>query len=476
MKRIICLIVTVLLLINIMPFAALAANGDARDNTQDDTINFTISEVTVDPGNTTQAVVYVDIANNPGFAGAELTIEYGENLTLLSVAKCDEFSQQFNLTVNKASGFVMLDNVSDVEGNGSLLTLTFSLNTSENKPTPEYNYDIDLSVKSLFDQDLDDIAYSVTPGKVIVKHDWTDATCTAPKTCKTCGATDGSESGHTEGEARKENVKPATDDKPGSYDKVVYCTVCGTEISRETITGVAKIGETCYGTLKEALDAAAKTGGETVTLVTDTTEDILMVPAGVTLDLEGNTVEVGVAVLGYGHIVDTDTVAGGIEIGADKIVHLQSDNPYMPLYDKATESYKFFKYEIETLSKNGTADTINLGVRVLFENREAYAVLANGETKTAITISLTWNGRTDSPIQHTVTEASVKEFGDKAFGQSENGSVTTAISINVKGLKSIAGKTLNVTAKLTSTTHVESAAKSFDAYNVPQASTDTETE
>ena len=457
MKKIICLIVTVLLLINIMPFAALAANGDARDNTQDDTINFTISEVTVDPGNTTQAVVYVDIANNPGFAGAELTIEYGENLTLLSVAKCDEFSQQFNLTVNKASGFVMLDNVSDVEGNGSLLILTFSLNTSENKPTPEYNYDIDLSVKSLFDQDLDDIAYSVTPGKVVVKHDWTDATCTAPKTCKTCGATDGSESGHTEGEARKENVKPATDDKPGSYDKVVYCTVCGTEISRETITGVAKIGETCYGTLKEAL-GAAKTG-ETVTLVTDTTETILMVPAGVTLDLKGYTVEVGVAVLGYGHIVDTATVAGGIKIGTDKIVHLQSGNTYMPLAEKLNETevcYRFFECNNNIITgsriQNGVAQ---FSIAFDFANVEAYKILQNGNSKISIMMSLTWDSReadtTKSPIVGNFSEGLIKQYGETL---ANDPSSAKRITMSVSGINGLSGQNLKATFTVSSTTMV----------------------
>ena len=30
------------------------------------------------------------------------------------------------------------------------------------------------------------------------EHDWADATCTAPKTCSLCGATDGEANGHTE--------------------------------------------------------------------------------------------------------------------------------------------------------------------------------------------------------------------------------------------------------------------------------------
>ena len=42
--------------------------------------------------------------------------------------------------------------------------------------------------------------------------------------------------GHTEGEAVKENEKAADCVNDGSYDSVVYCTVCGEELSRETVT------------------------------------------------------------------------------------------------------------------------------------------------------------------------------------------------------------------------------------------------
>ncbi len=42
--------------------------------------------------------------------------------------------------------------------------------------------------------------------------------------------------GHTPGQAVKENEVDATCTEDGSYDEVVYCTVCGEELSRETVT------------------------------------------------------------------------------------------------------------------------------------------------------------------------------------------------------------------------------------------------
>lgn len=52
--------------------------------------------------------------------------------------------------------------------------------------------------------------------------------------------------GHTEGEVVVENKVEATCGAAGSYDNVVYCSVCGEELSRETVT-VAATGAHNYG-------------------------------------------------------------------------------------------------------------------------------------------------------------------------------------------------------------------------------------
>ena len=49
--------------------------------------------------------------------------------------------------------------------------------------------------------------------------------------------------GHTEGEAMVENYVAPTCTEAGSYESVVYCTVCGEELSRETVT-VSATGHT----------------------------------------------------------------------------------------------------------------------------------------------------------------------------------------------------------------------------------------
>ncbi len=106
-------------------------------------------------------------------------------------------------------------------------------------------------------------SYKVTSAAV-------SATCTKDgrteiSICSVCGDIIGGKTipatGHTAGEAVKENVVEATCEKDGSYDSVVYCTECGEEISRETIT-VAKLGHN-YVVTGEAIEPTETTSGRT---------------------------------------------------------------------------------------------------------------------------------------------------------------------------------------------------------------------
>ncbi len=80
-------------------------------------------------------------------------------------------------------------------------------------------------------------------------HDFGDWTMTTEPTCtakgeerRICSRCDEEEIreidalGHTPGDAVKENVINASCEKAGSYDEVIYCSVCDTEISREMKT------------------------------------------------------------------------------------------------------------------------------------------------------------------------------------------------------------------------------------------------
>ena len=72
-----------------------------------------------------------------------------------------------------------------------------------------------------------------------IYHEWIEATCTEPKTCRLCGKTIGEPLGHDPGPARTENVKQPTCTVDGRHDEVVCCTRCSAELSRSTVTDPA---------------------------------------------------------------------------------------------------------------------------------------------------------------------------------------------------------------------------------------------
>ena len=98
----------------------------------------------------------------------------------------------------------------------------------------------------------DDCGATVATGKTIPatgKHTYKsevtkDATCTAAGktkyTCEVCGDTyttdEPDATGHKEAAAVHENETDSTCTVAGTYDEVVYCSVCNTELSRETKT------------------------------------------------------------------------------------------------------------------------------------------------------------------------------------------------------------------------------------------------
>ena len=67
-------------------------------------------------------------------------------------------------------------------------------------------------------------------------HDWRDATCTEPQTCARCGETEGKPLGHSPADPVDEDVVDALCTEDGSYREVVYCSVCGEELSSEDKT------------------------------------------------------------------------------------------------------------------------------------------------------------------------------------------------------------------------------------------------
>ena len=137
-----------------------------------------------------------------------------------------------------------------------------------------------------------DPTHTKTETVAALEHAWGEGEVTTAPTCtekgvktytctRGCGETKTEEVaalGHTEGETVKENEVAPTCTVEGSYDEVVYCSVCGVELSRKTVTvkatghdwdeGVVTVEPTCTKE-GEKLHNCKNGCGETMTSVVE---------------------------------------------------------------------------------------------------------------------------------------------------------------------------------------------------------------
>ena len=138
--------------------------------------------------------------------------------------------------VNDISSYLVTSNVTDEDGN-SLTVYTVTTTDDDGNVTA---YD----VHALASVSAAEATCTKTGNYAYYKCSYCETYFTASTdedgnttyTETTLAAVTIAANGHTEGEAVTENYVEATCEEDGSYDTVVYCSVCGAELSRETTT------------------------------------------------------------------------------------------------------------------------------------------------------------------------------------------------------------------------------------------------
>lgn len=193
-----------------------------------------------------------------------------------------------------------------------------------------------------------------------------------------------------------------------------------------------------YDTVGDALAAAGE--GEKVLLMKDCSESLVVVPAGVTLDLNGRVVEAA-NVVSFGAVIDTAASAGGIRIDIDTtkaFTKLQPENGgYLPIYDTTCDQYKFYEYELKNAGAKVKEDSVLFGIQIIFSNAEAYTVLANTENSgVKLTTKLAWTGISVPYIGYEISNASMKTYAQKRAAAPD---VNYAIILTLSGLENLSG-------------------------------------
>ena len=152
------------------------------------------------------------------------------------------------------AGEVTLGYASEAPYTGLVAKLVFGYKDIHALTDTAFRFTLNQDGKELVEH-ITDFAVRIhthTPGQAVHENE-TPATCTHGGSfdevvyCSLCNAELSRETktvdalGHTPGTAVRENEKPASCTESGSYDQVVYCTVCKAEVSRETVT-IAPLG------------------------------------------------------------------------------------------------------------------------------------------------------------------------------------------------------------------------------------------
>ena len=187
-----------------------------------------------------------------------------------------------------------------------------------------------------------------------------------------------------------------------------------TKITFEAVAFVAQNTTTnvSYGSVSEAL-AAAKSG-ETVKMITDSLEGTIIVPVGVTLDLNGQTLTADyVVAFKDSHVVDNSADNDGLLKAAKDQVALDVNNEQLPAWNE--NGYQFFEISMKTqLVEDEVNDSAELKfyIEKTGDWRKLLALFADGATDNdlSVMVKLTWvanDGKNPTTQYYSYNEATI---------------------------------------------------------------------
>ncbi len=227
----------------------------------------------------------------------------------------------------------------------------------------------------------------------------------------------------------------------------------------EAIASV-KLNDTYYIDFQTAW--AQRKDGDTLQLfdhLDQTKETALVVPAGVTLDLNGHTLTVPYF-MSFGNVVDSTDGDGLIKVGKNtpsSFAKLQAENTYLSLYDTPHNGYRFFSYDIENLgvkefkNSDDVVTSLKYGIRLHFQNTNAYTLLsdaANADVNLIFTFTIRYPNATSNTLLYTFSHSTLSTFAQQYVNSPDK-----AITLTVSGMESLASKAEGQPTSISIDTH-----------------------
>ena len=247
MKKILTFVFIAVLMISCLATAAFAAEAP----------QVVVSNAAVDNG---IATVEVSLKNNTGFNAYNIKLVYGEELTLQEVKAGELVNNKGLFTSNKTIGFIAMSEITD---DGVLFTASFAV--AEDAKCGKYPVTVEIINLGANNVEMgaevvagsvkrDHVSGSTKIENKVPAGCGKDGSYDEVVYCSVCDEevsrthkTEPATGNHTNGTPVKENVVSAGCGKDGTYDEVVYCTVCNKEVSRTQKTELAT-GNHTHGT------------------------------------------------------------------------------------------------------------------------------------------------------------------------------------------------------------------------------------
>ena len=231
--------------------------------------------------------------------------------------------------------------------------------------------------------------------------------------------------------------------KPVMHDETAVIVAS----ANTSVGAVAFVNDIMYNSLEDALDAAVENDIVKLNQDVDYGNEVLMVPAGVQLNLNGQKLTTKY-IMSFGDIVDSTDGKGGIIISNNKAlagIYLQEDNEMLPLYDDSLMGYRFFRYSVTSAgTKNGTATSVKFGIKVVFDNPLAYDLLAT-ESDAALIMQIDLGG---ASFMYKFSQTTLQKLAAAVSGDNFENRDNKAIVLTVYGLTD--GAVLTATPTLSS--------------------------
>jgi len=180
----------------------------------------------------------------------------------------------------------------------------------------------------------------------------------------------------------------------------------------------------------------------------------VMLPSGVTLDLNGYKLTCDTFIAKDNTCEVIDSSDGGGLLAAKKPIFSNIDD-YIPLYNASKSGYQIFKYKVRQQQTSTGNYARKFDISLDFTNSAAYKLMANGNSGLELDFRFAWATR-DTPIVYTTAGSSYV----KTVGQ---GNGSKAFSLNVKNIDKTDAKILTVMPVI----HIESMYKESNAIICP---------